>query len=55
MGVIDVVHMTLLEAQKRNRKNIWDCMEDNIASAKTALKVGFEQERTYTVCWFHNL
>lgn len=47
-----LVYMTLLEAKKRGRHCVWDCMEDNIASARTAFKVGFELERTYTVCWF---
>jgi GNAT superfamily N-acetyltransferase len=48
-----LVYMTLLEARKRGRECVWDCMEENVASEKTALKVGFEQERTYTVCWFN--
>ena len=47
-----LVYHTLLEARKRNRENIWDCTEDNIASERTALKVGFEFERNDTVCWF---
>ncbi len=47
-----LTYLTLLEASKRNRENVWDCTEDNVASERTALKVGFELERTYTVCWF---
>ncbi len=47
-----MVYFTLLEVRKRDRKNIWDCSEDNVASERTALKVGFELERTETVCWF---
>jgi predicted acetyltransferase len=50
-----LVSMTLEEAKKRGRHCVWDCMEDNIASARTAVKVGFELERTYTVCWFNYL
>lgn len=48
-----LVYLTLLEARKRNRECIWDCTEDNIASERTAIKVGFELERTDTVCWFN--
>ena len=48
-----LVYYTLLEARKRDRKNIWDCSEDNVASERTALKVGFELERTKTICWFN--
>jgi predicted acetyltransferase len=48
----NLVYRTLEEGKKRNRKNIWDCMEDNLPSESTALKVGFLLERTYTVCWF---
>jgi len=47
-----LVYKTLLEAGKRERDCIWDCTEDNVASEKTAFKVGFELERTYTICWF---
>jgi GNAT superfamily N-acetyltransferase len=47
-----LVYMTLLEAKRRGRDCIWDCMEENVASESTALKVGFVLERTYTVCWF---
>ena len=47
-----LVYFTLLEARKRDRKNIWDCSEDNVASERTAFRVGFELERTETVCWF---
>lgn len=47
-----LVYKTLLEADKRNRMCIWDCTEDNVASERTARKVGFELERTYTICWF---
>lgn len=48
----NLVYRTLEEGMKRNRRNIWDCMEDNTPSERTALKVGFILERTYTVCWF---
>ncbi len=48
-----LVYLTLLEARKRNRECVWDCTEDNIASERTAIKVGFELERTDTVCWFN--
>ncbi|WOO35266.1 GNAT family N-acetyltransferase [Anaerocolumna sp. AGMB13020] len=47
-----LVYKTLHEAGKRERDCVWDCTEDNIASEKTALKVGFQLERTYTICWF---
>jgi predicted acetyltransferase len=47
-----LVYLTLLEAKKRDRKSIWDCTENNVASERTALKVGFELERTETICWF---
>jgi len=48
-----LVYNTLLEARRRDRECIWDCTEDNVASERTARKVGFELERTYTVCWFN--
>lgn len=49
-----LVYLTLLEARKRDRECIWDCTEENVASERTALKVGFELERTDTIYWFNH-
>lgn len=31
----------------------WDCMESNIASQKTAQKVGLTLDHKYQICWFN--
>lgn len=49
---ISLVENVLRETEIRGRNAIWDCTEDNIASQKTAEKLGFQLCRKYKVGYF---
>jgi len=52
-GLSSFLSMTLINSIINQNATVWwDCMESNIASQKTAQKVGLVFNHEYEVCWF---
>ena len=53
-GLSGFLSMSLINDIANQGANIWwDCMEDNIASQKTAVKIGLAFEHEYEIFWFN--